>query len=224
MRVDLQDRDRATVKTAIGFKHRDRHRIIAAKNKGHAAGVEQAGHRAANHRTIARGDFRRGIGHGVEIAEIGGDNTIRQDAIRRLYTEKVKIMLLEDGRPASRGTDRIRRVMTIGADGIGRCRPDPQHRDIDALRRVDIAARHVQPPTGSLAAKQVSHGRCVVHMSPPGTIRLRVITAGRRNSGRDMTGKAPTMTAIFGILRLEPVMLSHPCRWPFPCSIPASTE
>jgi len=60
-------------------------------------------------------------------------------------------------------------------------------------------------------------------MSPPGTIRLRVITAGRRNSGRDMTGKAPTMPAIFGILRLEPVTLCHPCRWPLPCSIPAST-
>ena len=81
MRVDLQDRDRATVKTAIGFKHRDRHGIITAKNKGHAAGVEQAGHRTTYHRAIARGDFRRGIGHGVEIAEIGGDDAVGQHAV-----------------------------------------------------------------------------------------------------------------------------------------------
>jgi hypothetical protein len=80
MRVNLQDRDRPACKAAIGFQHRNRHRIIAAKNKGRRAGIQHGGDGLADKAAVSGGDFGRGVGDNIQIAKIGGPHTRRDHA------------------------------------------------------------------------------------------------------------------------------------------------
>ena len=167
MRIDLQDRNRAASKTAIGFQHRNGNRIVATENKGHRAGIKKAGHGPANDLPVPRRDLCRGIGHHIQIAEIGGGDASRKHTFGRLHPEQVEIMLLQNRGPASRRADGVRRVMAVGSRRIGRCRANADNSDIDITRRVDLGARHVQPASGPLATEQVTHGRGVAHLHPP---------------------------------------------------------